>query len=152
MKGAAIEFRFRAASAADYEWLWSLKRLTMRPYVEQMWGGWEDDAQEDFFRANFDPANIRVIVIENRDVGLLHVEREPTDLFLANIQLLPEFQNRGLGSAVVRSVLKEARALGLAVRLQVLKSNHAARRLYERLGFHLTGETGSHFQLRIHAS
>jgi ribosomal protein S18 acetylase RimI-like enzyme len=148
MKSSSVAFSFRPSTAQDYAWLWALKRLTMRPYVEQMWSGWDDDAQEEFFRANFNPATIRVIVVDGRDVGLLHVEREPAEIFLANIQLLPEFQNRGLGSAVVRSVLADAEAHRLPVRLQVLKSNRAARRLYERLGFQLTGETSTHYLLR----
>lgn len=144
-----IDFTFRAASEADYPWLWSLKRLTMRPYVEQMWGSWDDESQEAFFRRNFVPANVRVIVAADRDVGLLHVEREPDALFLANVQILPEFQNRGLGSAVVRRVMDDAQAAGVPVRLQVLKSNRAARRLYERLGFEVTDEGGMHDQMRL---
>ena len=145
-----MEFTFRPAAESDYAWLWALKRLTMRTYVENMWGGWDDAAQEDFFRRNFVPATVRVIVVDGRDVGLLHVEREIEALFLANLQILPEFQNRGLGSAVVRRVIEEAHAMGVgAVRLQVLKSNQPARRLYERLGFEVTQEGGMHDQMRI---
>ncbi|MEO6567772.1 MAG: N-acetyltransferase, partial [Opitutaceae bacterium] len=147
---AVMQFTFRAASESDYAWLWQLKRLTMRTYVEAMWGGWDDAAQEDFFRRNFLPATIRVIVVDGQDVGLLHVERETEALFLANLQILPEFQNRGLGSAVVRRVIEEAHAMGLGVvRLQVLKSNQPARRLYERLGFELTQEGSMHDQMRL---
>jgi ribosomal protein S18 acetylase RimI-like enzyme len=143
------DFDLRAASEADYPWLWQLKRLTMRPYVEEMWGSWDDASQEVFFRRNFVPANVRVIVVGGRDVGLLHVEREPGALFLANVQILPEFQNRGLGSAVVRRVLDEARTAGVPLRLQVLKSNRGARRLYERLGFEVTEEGSMHDQMRL---
>lgn len=143
-----MKFTLRPALEQDYAWLWMLKRLTMRPYVEQTWGGWDETAQEEYFRQNFVAANIRVIVVEGRDVGLLHVEREPEAIFLANIQLLPEFQNHGLGTAVVRGVLEDAQAAGLPVRLQVLKPNHAARRLYERLGFEVTEESGTHHQMR----
>lgn len=144
-----MDFTFRAASEADYPWLWALKRQTMRPYVEQMWGGWDEEAQEEFFRRNFLPSTIRVIVVEGRDVGLLHVEREPAALFLANVQILPEFQNRGLGSAVVRRVMDEAHTAGLPLRLQVLKSNRPARRLYERLGLEVTEEGSMHDQMRL---
>jgi ribosomal protein S18 acetylase RimI-like enzyme len=144
-----MDFTFRPAADSDYAWLWELKRLTMRTYVENMWGGWDDAAQEDFFRRNFVPATVRVIVVEGQDVGLLHVEREADALFLANLQILPDFQNRGLGSAVVRHVIEEARATGLGVRLQVLKSNQPARRLYERLGFEITQEGGMHDQMRL---
>jgi ribosomal protein S18 acetylase RimI-like enzyme len=144
-----MEFTFRPAVEKDYPWLWALKRETMRPYVEQMWGGWDDFTQEEFFRRNFVPANVRVIVVDGGDVGLLQVEREPGVLFLANLQIAPKFQNRGLGTKIVRRVMEEARAAGLPVRLQVLKSNEPARRLYERLGFEVTEEGGMHDQMRI---
>ena len=141
-------FSLRAATAGDYRWLWELKRRTMRPYVEQTWGSWDDRAQEDFFRRSFNSTAVQLIVLDRADVGLLHVEREARELFLANIQVLPEFQNRGLGAAVVRTVMESARSLRLPVRLQVLKVNTSARRLYERLGFVLVGETPAHAMLR----
>ena len=146
---ADSQITFRPASEADYAWLWTLKRLTMRPYVEQMWDGWDDEVQENFFRRNFIPANIRVIVSGGRDIGLLHVEREPAALFLANLQILPEFQNRGIGTTVIHHVINEARESRLPLRLQVLKTNRPARRLYERLGFELTEAGGTHHQMRL---
>ena len=62
-------------------------------------------------------------------------------------KILPEYQNRGVGSAVIRDVLAQAQAEGLSVGLQVLKVN-PARRLYERLGFSLVGETATHYLMR----
>ena len=139
----------REVTEADYAWLYALKRETMRPYVEAMWGAWEDEFQEDFFRKNFSPETMRAIVVDRRDAGLLHVERGPEDIFLANIQLFPECQNRGIGTAVVRQLLAEARTRGVPVRLQVLKTNPGARRLYERLGFTVFDENLSHWQMRV---
>ncbi|HEX2852467.1 MAG TPA: N-acetyltransferase [Opitutaceae bacterium] len=142
-----MEFALRAVTEEDYAWLWALKRQTMQPYVEQTWGGWDEATQESFFRAHFVPALMQVITVGGRDAGLLHVEPEPAALFLANIQILPEFQNHGVGTAVVRGVLNDARARGKPVRLQVLKTNHAARRLYEQLGFRVTDLSGPHWQM-----
>jgi ribosomal protein S18 acetylase RimI-like enzyme len=145
-----MEFTLRAAGAADYQWLWELKRLTMRAYVEQTWGSWDEPAQEAFFRRNFSPATIQVVVVGGRSAGLLEVAREPKDLFLANVQIDPDFQNRGLGTAVVQTVLATGEALGLPVRLQVLRVNGGARRLYERLGFAVYEETATHALMRWH--
>jgi ribosomal protein S18 acetylase RimI-like enzyme len=61
-------------------------------------------------------------------------------LFLAYVAILPAFQGRGVGTAIVRDLVEEARAQDLPVTLQVLKENPGARRLYERLGFAVTGE------------
>jgi len=54
--------------------------------------------------------------------------------------VLPQYRGRGMGSAVLRHVLNEARQLGATrATLEVRASNEGARRLYERLGFHLAG-------------
>lgn len=141
-----MPFTLRPATAADYDWLWQLKRSTMRDYVEQTWGVWDDVAQESFFRRNYTPAKVHVIVSAGRDAGLLEFEHRPEEIFLANIQIAPELQNRGLGAAVVRSLQHEAAACGLPLRLQVLKVN-PARRFYERLGFTVVGDTLSHWRM-----
>lgn len=60
--------------------------------------------------------------------------------------LLPEFQGRGIGTKLIQAVMGEAAGLGLPLRLQVLKANRA-RRLYERLGFHVYAETATHLQM-----
>lgn len=137
----------RAVTDADYLWLWLLKRATMKAYVEQTWGSWEDQTQAARFRANFVPDHIHIIVADGNDVGLIHVERSPEEIFLVNIQIAPEFQNRGLGTAVMHSLLAEARAKNVPLRLQVLKVN-PARRLYERIAFSVVGETDTHYQMR----
>lgn len=139
-----MEFTLRPAAAADYQWLWELKKLTMRGYVEQTWGSWDDDAQEAFFRRNFRSDTVQVVLVQDAPAGLLEVAREPQGLFLANIQIHPTFQQAGLGTAVIGTVLTSAGALRLPVRLQVLKVNERARQLYERLGFQAYDETTTH--------
>ncbi|HWA85437.1 MAG TPA: N-acetyltransferase [Opitutus sp.] len=141
-------FTLRPATEADYDWLWHLKRETMRPYVVLTWGAWDDDAQEKFFRRSFSPETIQVVGVAGHDAGLLHVEHENDEIFLANIQIAPEFQNGGLGTAVIVALLEVARRLRRPVRLQVLKVNTAAQRLYTRLGFTSAGETATHRLMR----
>lgn len=52
-----------------------------------------------------------------------------------------DYQGRGLGASLAREVMDAAAHLGLArVVLTVVKDNHRARRLYERLSFSVYGE------------
>jgi len=53
---------------------------------------------------------------------------------LALLYLLPEFQRRGVGAALVCELLDDARRAVLPVALTVIDGN-PARGLYERLGF-----------------
>lgn len=143
-----MQFTLRPATQADYPWLWELKRLTMREYVEQTWGSWDDDSQEAFFRRSYRSEWVQLILVDGRNAGLLHVEREPHEIFLANIQIHPDYQNLLLGSAVIATVLASARALQLPVRLQVLHVNRGAQRLYLRLGFAVADKTPTHVVMR----
>lgn len=137
---------FRPAKDEDREWLWTLKRATMREYVAAVFG-WEDEAQRRMFEAKFEPARLRIIQSEGRDVGLLEYEERADHFFLARLEILPVFQNRGIGSAVIGAVIETAQAEAKGVRLQVLRSN-PARRLYERLGFLPEEETATHCRMR----
>ena len=118
----------------------------MHGYVEAIWG-WDELWQEQRFRGNFSARAWRVIVLDGKDAGGLQagLRASDGDLFLGNIYLLPEFQNRGVGSMVVRGLMAEARDLGVPLTLNVLRSNFDARRLYERLGLQVVGENEERF-------
>jgi ribosomal protein S18 acetylase RimI-like enzyme len=66
-------------------------------------------------------------------------------LHLKHVELSPEYQRRGVGTALIRDLSAQARALGLPLTLHVLNVN-PARRLYERLGLRVVAEvdTGPH--------
>jgi ribosomal protein S18 acetylase RimI-like enzyme len=56
--------------------------------------------------------------------------------FVDELFVAGEFRGRGIGSAALRLVAAEARALGVrALSLEVTRSNATARRLYARNGF-----------------
>jgi len=74
----------------------------------------------------------------------MHREQHTDALVLANIHILPEYQEHGLGTDVIKTLLEQARHEKVPVTLRVLKVN-PARYLYERLGFFITGETTTHY-------
>ncbi|NOX60685.1 MAG: GNAT family N-acetyltransferase [Chloroflexi bacterium] len=129
-----VSYDLRPATEADYEFLYRLHAAAIRPSVEAMWG-WDETFQREYFRTRWDPAGRRIIVVDDEDVGALILDRREGSLYLALIEIHPNHQNRGVGAAVIRDVLALGRALGLPVKLHVLKTNPAARRLYQRLGF-----------------
>jgi ribosomal protein S18 acetylase RimI-like enzyme len=118
----------------------------MRPYVERVYG-WNDADQVRRFDEHFDPSKNRVVVFEGEDVGVLRTGEGAGEVWVANVQVLPEYQRRGIGAAVIGSVLADAHGRNLPVTLQVLKIN-PARALYERLGFRIRGETVTHYRMR----
>jgi len=63
-----------------------------------------------------------------------------TEIDIHNLAVDPAYRRQGIGSSLLREVIDEARYHGLCqVTLEVRKSNEAAQRLYESLGFVIQG-------------
>jgi ribosomal protein S18 acetylase RimI-like enzyme len=148
MRGAVTNaFELRPARDGDREWLYALHCAAMRDVVERTWG-WDEAWQRAHFDSRFAPAGISVITEAARDVGALSLQARPSELYVAALEIAPEMQGRGLGTAVMRWVLAEAASRGVPATLQVLQANAGARRLYERLGFQVTGQVERHLRMR----
>jgi ribosomal protein S18 acetylase RimI-like enzyme len=135
---------FRPVTDDDYEYLYRLNEATMRAYAEQTYGPWDETVVRRIFAERWRPATTRIVLVNGQDGGMLEVLPTEAGLQLANIRVAPEYQGQGIGTRLVSDVLRDAHARGLTVALRVLKVN-PARRLYERLGFVLVGETEPHY-------
>lgn len=89
-----------------------------------------------------------VIELDGRPAGRLRVVRTRDQIELAGIQLLPDFQSRGIGTRVIMDLFTEARDAGLPMTLSVEKDNPRAHALYLRLGFAVISETDDEFVMR----
>jgi ribosomal protein S18 acetylase RimI-like enzyme len=138
-----MEISLRPIKNEDFEFLWRLHNAALKKYVEQTWG-WDEEFQRKNFESNFKTDDGEIIVFAEQDIGFWWTVESETEILLSSIRLLPEFQNRGIGTKLIRQLLDGS---GKPVRLQVLKIN-PARHLYERLGFKITGATATHFLMR----
>ncbi len=135
------------AKDSDRDWVWETKKRCFSGYVKQAYGVWDDESQTSRFHATYDPQEVWILKLSESVIGYVSYACNDEEFRLFNIMILPEFQNRGLGSAVIRKCLKEAGSKGVPLRLQVLKVN-PARRLYERLGLTVTGQDEVHYQMQ----
>lgn len=136
----------RSATQEDYGFLYKLHCATMRSHIEATWG-WDDTWQQRHFEQYFQPEADRIIVLNGHDVGRVLVDHSENKVHISNIQILPEHQNKGIGSLIILEIIQQAQQRECPVTLQVLKVN-PARRLYERLGFMVEGEDDAHFKMR----
>ena len=137
------QFEVRQATPGDRDTLYRIKREAMRPHVEQIWG-WDEELQEPRFRESYDHTEAQVVLVDGHAIGYLGVSERESATFIDQIEIVPEYQGRGIGTALINNVL----ARGRPVELDVLKVNVDARRLYERLGFRASGETETHYHMR----
>ena len=138
-------YSIRPAQKDELDALYDIHREAMQGYVSQTWGPWDDAFQRDFF-ANHWPELRLAIEVDGSLGGFLDLDESPERIQVENLELAPNYQGRGIGTAILVSVQQRAALHNQPVGLQVLKVN-PARSLYERLGFYLTGETETHYQM-----
>lgn len=109
----------------------------MREHLENLGLVYEEQRQRQRVEYKLDCAEIATW--NGRDIGLLKVDRSVVPWVFSQIQIVPDFQRRGIGEKLVRMVLSEAKEQEVGVKLSVLKAN-PARRLYERLSFRVVEE------------
>lgn len=143
----SLAWTLRPAHPEDRGFLLALKEAAMRRYVEQVWG-WDDAEQVAYFDERFVPERWQIIQVEGQDAGVLIVEEDAEQVYLAEIEVLPAWQGRGIGTAAIGSLIERASTAGKPVTLRVLHVNKRARALYERLGFRPYKEIDTHVYLR----
>ncbi len=128
-----MEWALRSAEPADVEPIAELRAVVMRPDLERL-GRYDEHRVRQRLRDAFSAQYTSVIVADGAFAGCVTVRPAEDGMWLEHFYLDPELQGRGLGSAVLRTLLKQIDSDGVPVRLNVLQGS-AARRLYERHGF-----------------
>jgi ribosomal protein S18 acetylase RimI-like enzyme len=135
---SAQDWILRAAEPGDVEVIAELRAVVMRPDLERL-GRFDEQRVRDRFRDSFSPRHTWVIVAGGSFAGSVTLRAADDGRWLEHFVLAPEQQGRGLGSAVLASLLARADADRATVRLNVLNGS-PAQRLYERHGFTVEDE------------
>ena len=146
-----IGYTLRRATDADSDALFALHRAALGPYVEAVFGPWDDEVQARFHRGWFDAERVQVIEASGALIGVLDCTVTPDELQLDRIAIDPAHQNHGIGTAVITDLLQQADEHGLETMLEVFDIS-PARHLYERLGFVEVARDGRKVQMRRHAA
>jgi ribosomal protein S18 acetylase RimI-like enzyme len=139
MRDAASRLSIRPLLPGDLD-------LLFDPRFRQLGEGWlERQAREEVYVAVAEldgtpVARAGLDFVSHRQLGAAHLWSAHTE---------PDFQSRGIGTALFRHLEGKARARGFdLIRLEVGKDNPRARRLYEQLGYRVRGEETSRWSYR----
>lgn len=91
-------------------------------------------AREQHYRERFPGAQCQIVELGGEPIGRQLVAQTDAQVLVIDIGLVPAHRGRGIGTALLRSLLAEAAGRASSVALRVRHEN-PARRLYERLGF-----------------
>ena len=99
------------------------------------------DAQDSYYRSQYPEAAYQIILSDGAPVGRLYVYRDPTDIRILDITILPEHRAAGLGTSLIRDLQAEADQNNKRLQIWVENFNRS-QTLFKRLGFSIIQEEG----------
>lgn len=110
----------------------------MREVIEETWG-WDDAWQRADFSKRLHACIVSVIEVDGRPMGSLWVESRRGTIHIVELQIVPTMQGKGIGTGVIRGLMQQAATQRSVLTLSIVPANRGAKRLYERLGFEVSG-------------
>ncbi|MBO4254471.1 GNAT family N-acetyltransferase [Streptomyces griseorubiginosus] len=132
------DWEMRPASAADVDAVAELRAQVMRRDLERL-GRYDEHRVRQRLRDGFVPAHTWVIEVGGAFAGCVALRPAQDAHWLEHFYLDPALQGRGIGSAVLSTLLERHDRDDAPIRLNVLRGS-PAQRLYERHGFRVESE------------
>jgi len=130
------EYDLRSARDADGEFCWRM-HLEAFGALLRTDEDWDEHAAAHTFLSLFDPAGYQIIVLAGEDAGMLSCERAGDQLLVRCLALCAERRGLGVGAAVLRDLLREARSAGRRLRIDLRAGDWRLRTFCERVGLGL---------------
>src|ERR1044071_5136859 len=64
-------------------------------------------AQHKHYQTEYPDAEYQIILLNNRLVGRLYVDRRAAEIRILDVTLLPEYRNRGIGTPLIQALITE---------------------------------------------
>ena len=131
----------------DYDFVYNVKKDVYKKYVEECFGSWNEQEQREYFEKFINNVKNNAFIIMDKDkaIGFYNGEiLENGNYEIGNICLIKEYQNKGIGTYILKNVLDENKDRNIEI--QYFKQNPVGK-LYTRLGFVPNGETKYHYQM-----
>lgn len=138
-------YGLRPAEQNDAKFLFTVSTKAMKPVDEAFNPNriFNEEAEFEKYKKKFVPEEIEIITYGKHDVGRLRVVRNHNNIYVGGIQILPEFQGKGIGTALFLDLKEESNKMGIPITLEVHDVNKNALKFYESLGFTKVGHEGT---------
>ena len=122
-----------AAGETYREFSYQVKKAAEGEYITHLFG-WDEDVQRDFHAKAWQQQKPHIITYDGELIGTIATIETDDCIEIGQFFILPDYQNSGIGTHLLKSILDKADQLGKNVTLKFLKSN-PVKSLYVRNGF-----------------
>ena len=115
------------------EFSYQVKKAAEGEYIALMFG-WDEKIQRGFHAKAWQRQKPDIITYEGKPIGTIATIESEDCVEIGQFFILPDYQNKGIGTHLLKSILDKADLLSKNVKLCFLKNN-PAKSLYLRNGF-----------------
>lgn len=126
--------RLNSIAPTEMPEFWQLYKRCYEPTIRRQFGGWSDAEHYIRFEKIWQETELRAVRLNGLLIGCLGFADHPDRHELLEIQIDPDFQNRGIGAQLIQWLIMRAQEEAKPLYLNVFTES-SAQRLYERLGF-----------------
>lgn len=145
-----MKLNFRKITEKDFPFLKKVYRSTRENELDLT--SWDETQKSGFIEFQFNAqhayymnvyknAEFQIIESDNVDIGRLYTWKTEHQIRIVDIAILTEFRGKGVGTKILSGLIQESEQSGKKLNIHVEYFNPALR-LYERLGFKKTDDTG----------
>ena len=143
-----MDVTYRRAVPADIPAIEQLFAEMLASVGDEETGGYESGYLDKFFGGG---DVIYVAVSDGDAVGYISVELYPDFVYLDDLSVTERFRGKGIGTKLIKFAERYAADSNVPMTsLHVERSNTAARYLYQRLGYAVSGEEDDRFRMTKH--
>jgi len=141
LRTIASSISTRPALEGDKPAIWRLYEEALRHHIETIWG-WDDAWQTNNFDQAFNAMQTRVVEVDGQFAGYVQVNAGEVDDYLSMLILAPAYRSLGVGAQLLSTIQADSRSKQRGLYLRVFRTNHSARRFYERAGWEVVADEG----------
>lgn len=98
-----MDISLRSATYDDKDFYFLIRKTTIKPYTDE-YSEWNDENEYENILLKINPVQDKVIMTNGIDIGLLSVSDFNDVIFIEMINIVKEYQNRGLGKWIDRKL------------------------------------------------
>lgn len=136
----------RPAKRDDYEFLFNLKKAAEFEAINSVFG-WNEKIQREIHSQEWEKNKPIIIEVNGISVGSYLINQTIEFLYFERFFLLPEYQGQGIGTNILKDLVRLSDKYNLSIKLCYLQGNKVAT-LYKRFNFKVTSED-AHFVYMI---
>lgn len=139
-----LKVELQAVTPEDNDFAFEAKKQAIGPHIVEKWG-WDDEFQRSLHEQRWSEKPWFILKRGGERIGTLSLHQvDDKTLRFGEFYLLDEYRNQGIGTSVLKDVLRGCDAKGLRVVLEYLHWNPVGS-LYKRHGFKVTSENEIHY-------